>query len=53
LASYIKQRAGYACRYDGDYYDCGDKLEFIKAIIKFGLKHPDFRKALKKYWQQI
>lgn len=53
LAKYIKQRSAYACQYQGAYYDCGDKLEFIKAIVQFGLKHPDFQKKLKKYLHQL
>ncbi len=39
---------------DGTYYDCGNKLEYLKTVVEFGLKHPDtkdgfadFIKALK------
>ncbi len=53
LARYIKQRAGYACIYQGDYYDCGNKLEFIKATINFGLQHPDLKSLLKKYLRKL
>ena len=49
LAEYIKKKAGYACIYDGIYYDCGNKLELMKAIISFGLKRKEFKKELKKY----
>ena len=49
IGRYIKKRAGYACAYEGDYYDCGNKLEFIKAIINFGLKRKEFKGQLKKY----
>ena len=49
IARYIKKRAGYACTYDGDYYDCGNKLEFIKAIVNFGLKRKEFSGQLKRY----
>ncbi len=27
---------------DGMYYDTGDKLEYIKTVIDFGLHHPEF-----------
>lgn len=30
-------------------YDCGDKFEFVKAQIEFGLRHPDIQKKLKQY----
>ena len=53
LAEYIKKRAGYACKYNGIYYDCGNKLEFIKAIINFGLKREEFKKPLKKFLKNI
>ncbi len=53
IARYIKERVGYACLYEGDYYDCGNKLEFMKAIINFGLKRSAFKKELKKYLRQI
>jgi UTP--glucose-1-phosphate uridylyltransferase len=36
----------------GKYYDTGNKLEYLKTVIEFGLKHPDisddFRDFLKK-----
>ena len=53
LAEHIKKRAGYACIYDGQYYDCGNKLEFIKAIINFGLQRREFKKPLRKYLKNI
>ena len=53
LAEYIKKRVGYACIYDGVYYDCGNKLEFIKAIINFGLQRREFKKPLRKYLKNI
>jgi len=39
----------YACEIKGTYYDCGNKLEFLKAIIDLGLKRKEFRKELKNY----
>ncbi|PWB38820.1 MAG: UTP--glucose-1-phosphate uridylyltransferase [Parcubacteria group bacterium] len=53
LAVYFKNHPGYACVYQGDYYDCGSKLEFIKAIVRFSLKRPEFKKELKKYLKNI
>lgn len=34
---------------DGTYYDTGDKLEYIKTVIDFGLRHPDFGDDLRKF----
>jgi UTP--glucose-1-phosphate uridylyltransferase len=36
---------------NGTYHDCGNKLEYLKTVVEFGLKHPDlngdFRNFLK------
>ncbi len=41
----------YGYEVNGEYYDCGDKLGYLRAVVNFGLKHPDvgkeFRKSLK------
>lgn len=34
---------------NGTYYDTGDKLEYIKTVIDFGLQHPDLGPELKKF----
>ena len=34
---------------DGTYYDTGDKLEYIKTVIDFGLRHPDFGDDLREF----
>lgn len=34
---------------DGTFYDTGDKLEYIKTVIDFGLKHPEMGADLKDY----
>lgn len=31
----------YACRIDGKRYDCGNKLEYLKAVVDFGRIHPE------------
>ena len=48
--SYLKGgKSLYGCRFEGVRYDCGNKLEFIKAQIAFGLKHPDLKQELRTY----
>lgn len=37
----------YVC--DGKFFDCGNKLEYLKATVHFGLKHKDLQKDFKKY----
>ncbi len=34
---------------DGTYYDTGDKLEYLKTVIDFGLDHPEFGSDLRDF----
>ena len=42
---------GYEIK-DGVYYDTGDKLEYLKTTIDFGLNHPDLGPALREYVEE-
>ncbi len=40
----------YACEIkNAKYYDTGNKLEYLKTVIEFALRHPDFNSEFKKY----
>ena len=43
----------YGYEVAGDYYDCGDKLGFMRAVVNFGLKHPEIGKRFKEYLKSI
>lgn len=45
----IKKRSIYAYEFEGKRYDCGNKLEFLKASIAFALKHPEISPDFKKF----
>jgi UTP--glucose-1-phosphate uridylyltransferase len=49
----VKDRAIYAHEYEGDRFDCGSKLGFLKATIHFGLKHKELKKDFAKYLKSI
>ena len=50
FASFLKERRPmYACRFEGNRYDCGNKLQFIIAQIELGLEHPEVKAELKTY----
>lgn len=34
---------------NGKYYDTGNKLEYMKTVVEFGLKHPDLNGDFKKF----
>jgi UTP--glucose-1-phosphate uridylyltransferase len=38
---------------DAKYYDCGNKLEYLKAVVEFGLKHDDLREQFSKYLKDL
>ena len=39
----------YGYEIKGQYYDCGDKLGYMKATVNFGLKHPEISKGFRDY----
>lgn len=49
----VKQHAMYGLRFKGTRYDIGNKLDFIKTNVMFGLHRPDMRKELLAFIQQI
>jgi len=38
---------------NGKFYDCGNKLEYLKAVVEFGLKHDDLRKEFKEFLKSL
>jgi len=38
---------------NGKYYDCGNKLEYLKAVVEFGLKHDDLSVEFAEYLKNI
>ena len=44
----------YACEIkNSKYYDTGNKVEYLKTVIDFALRHPDFEKEIKEYLKKI
>jgi UTP--glucose-1-phosphate uridylyltransferase len=37
----------------GTYYDCGNKLEWLKANIEFAMRHPDIAEGLRAYLKSV
>ena len=37
---------------NGKYHDCGNKLEYLKTVVEFGLKHEDLRTDFQKFLKQ-
>lgn len=37
----------------GKYYDTGNKLEYMKTLVEFGLKHPEINGKFKQFLQDL
>jgi len=49
-----KQKDVYALELkNAKYYDCGNKLEYLKAVVEFGLKHEDLSAEFAEYLKNI
>ncbi|HEX5430003.1 MAG TPA: UTP--glucose-1-phosphate uridylyltransferase [Patescibacteria group bacterium] len=45
-----RQKACWAVEIqNGKYYDCGNKLEYLKTVVEMGLQHPDLKKDFLRY----
>jgi UTP--glucose-1-phosphate uridylyltransferase len=44
-----KQQSIYGCQFEGNRYDCGDKLGFLKATVDMALKRDDLGKDLEEF----
>lgn len=49
LRTLARKSVMYARQLDGDRYDAGDKLGFLKATVEFGLNNPKLGGAFKTY----
>ena len=38
---------------DGKFYDAGNKLEYMKTVIDFALKHEDIKDDFRKYLEEV
>jgi len=49
----VKDRAMYGLRFEGKRHDIGNKLDFIKTGVLFGLKHNDIGDQLKQWIKDL
>ncbi len=51
---WLLQREGiYSCTIEGKRHDIGNKLDYIKTIVEFGLKRPEFKKPFGDFLKEI
>ncbi|MFM2179571.1 MAG: UTP--glucose-phosphate uridylyltransferase GalU [Verrucomicrobiota bacterium] len=53
MASLMQEEALHGLRYEGQRHDIGNKLDFIKANVHFGLQHPEIGAALREHLAQL
>ncbi len=53
MRAMVKKHAMYGLQFEGKRYDIGNKLDFIKTNIEFGLKHKEIGKELKEYLKEL
>ena len=53
LLEYIKAKEVYATKFSGQHFDCGNKLDFMKAAVYYASKHPEIKKDFKKFIHSI
>ncbi len=53
LRSYCKLSPLYAYRFDGQHYDAGSKLGFLKATIAFAMKDSELAEQLREFLQTL
>lgn len=51
MAALMNEDPLFGLRYDGQRHDIGNKLDFIKANVHFGLQRPDVGPALRQWLQ--
>jgi UTP--glucose-1-phosphate uridylyltransferase len=53
LKSILKKRPVYGVKIEGKRYDCGSKVDFVKAIIDLSLRHPEVKKEIRKHLKSL
>jgi UTP--glucose-1-phosphate uridylyltransferase len=38
---------------NGTYHDCGNKLDYLKTVVEYGLKHPDTKDGFKEFLSNL
>ena len=53
MSRLLEERAMYGLRFDGKRHDIGNKLDFIKTNIEYGLKRPDIAPGLAAFIKDL
>ncbi len=53
LLALSNKRSMYAYEFEGDRYDAGDKMGYLKAIIAFALRHPELKDEFRRHIKEV
>lgn len=53
LLALANKRSMFAYQFEGDRYDAGDKMGYLKAIIAFAMRHPELRDEFRKHIKEV
>lgn len=53
IAALARGRKVYGYEFEGEHYDIGDKLGFVRATVAYALKRPDLEGQLKEYLRSV
>lgn len=53
IADILDDSPVYAYAFEGERYDCGSKLGYLKATVAHGLEHPDTSEAFREYLAEV
>lgn len=53
IARFARDGGIYALEFEGERFDMGSKIGFLKANIKIGLAHPETKEELKKFIKEL
>ena len=53
IAALRQHQSIYAYKIEDTRYDCGSKLGYLKAMVEFGLKHPEIHDEFHAFLQQL
>ncbi|MDD5760281.1 MAG: UTP--glucose-1-phosphate uridylyltransferase, partial [Desulfobulbaceae bacterium] len=53
LLALSNRRSMFAYEFEGDRYDAGDKMGYLKAIIAFAMRHPELKDEFRKHIKEV
>lgn len=53
ISQLARQKRVYGYEFEGEYYDIGNKLGFVRATVAFALKRPELEEPVKEYLRSV